>query len=232
MKLRAETGSRKNNLLLSFTEPWIFDHPISGGFDLFRRDRERDDDVGYAYDEKRVGGDIRFGKEFSEYVKGNIMYKLEEIEIDNLKDNVSQALLDERGENRISMLAFGIRRDTRDSIFNTTKGYVLNGNFDIAGGALGGDKDFYRWQGRGNYYIPLKYDSVLEFRGHMGIVNDYGDSNKVPIFERFFAGGAKTIRGYNERKVGPLDNATEDPIGGESIFVANIEYKVPVLDFI
>ncbi|KPA16178.1 Bacterial surface antigen (D15) domain protein, partial [Candidatus Magnetomorum sp. HK-1] len=125
-----------------------------------------------------------------------------------------------------------IRRDTRDSIFNTTKGYVLNGNFDIAGGALGGDKDFYRWQGRGDYYIPLKYDSVLEFRGHMGIVNDYGDSRKVPIFERFFAGGAKTIRGYNERKVGPLDNSTEDPIGGESIFVANIEYKVPVLDFI
>ena len=43
---------------------------------------------------------------------------------------------------------------------------------------------------------------------------------------------ARSIRGYDERKVGPLDSATNDPTGGESMFVGNIEYTVPLVDFI
>ena len=60
----------------------------------------------------------------------------------------------------------------------------------------------------------------------------YGDSSKVPIFERFFAGGAKSIRGYDERKVGPLDTSTGDPIGGEALLTANIEYTIPIIEFV
>jgi outer membrane protein insertion porin family len=65
-----------------------------------------------------------------------------------------------------------------------------------------------------------------------GIVDAYGDSNKVPIFERFFAGGARTIRGYDERGVGPLDPLTGDPIGGESMAIGNIEYTIPLIEFL
>ncbi|MCA9398868.1 MAG: outer membrane protein assembly factor BamA, partial [Candidatus Omnitrophica bacterium] len=70
LTLRAETGSNRNNYRLSFTEPWIFDHPVSGGFDIYKTERDRDDDTGYAYDEERTGGGIRFGKQFTEYVSG------------------------------------------------------------------------------------------------------------------------------------------------------------------
>jgi len=72
--LRAETGSTKNNLLLSFTEPWIFDYPISGGFDAFRTAREREQNIGYAYDELRIGGNIRMGKQFGEFVRGGGLF--------------------------------------------------------------------------------------------------------------------------------------------------------------
>ncbi len=232
LQLRYETGSTRNNLELSFTEPWIFDHPISGGFDLYRSETSREEDIGYAYDEKRIGGDLRLGKQFSDYVSGTVMYKLEEVTIDNLAEGISADLTAEAGTNKISSVGATLTRDARDSVIVPTQGNVLSGGVDMAGGLLGGDKDFFRLQARGSHYIPLKFNSVLELRLRAGLMDAFGDSEKVPIFERFFAGGAKTIRGYEERGVGPIDPNTSDPIGGESLVVGNIEYTIPLIDFI
>ncbi|MFA5069033.1 MAG: BamA/TamA family outer membrane protein, partial [Candidatus Omnitrophota bacterium] len=54
------------------------------------------------------------------------------------------------------------------------------------------------------------------------------DSTYVPIYERFFAGGANTVRGYKERSIGPRDANTGDPIGGEAMLVGNAELTYPV----
>lgn len=232
LTVRGEVGSIRNNAILSFTEPWIFDMPISGGFDLYRSRISRESDAGYAYDEARTGGDLRFGKELSEYLSANTTYRLEEIEIDNFADGVSSELTREGGKNTISSLSFGLTHDSRDDVFNPSRGLLLGGTFDIAGGALGGDKDFYRLKVKGSYDFPLAGGSVLEYRLRAGVVDSYGDSSYVPIYERFFAGGAYTIRGYNERKVGPLDPDSNDPIGGDSMLISNIEYIIPVVDFI
>ena len=75
-------------------------------------------------------------------------------------------------------------------------------------------------------------DRVIEMRVRSGLVDAHGDSSKVPIFERFFAGGGNTIRGFEERGVGPVDPGTKDPIGGEALFLANIEYTIPIINFI
>ncbi len=232
LSVRAETGSLRSNQRLSFTEPWLFDYPISGGFDLYRIQRQRDSSSGYAFDQKTLGGDLRLGKQFSDYVQGDVVYKRENITIENFDTGVSADLLAEEGENTVSSVGVGLSRDTRDSMFNPTKGLYLSGGADLAGGPFGGDKDFYRLQSRATYDIPLKFDSVLEFRVHTGIVDEYGDSTRVPIFERFFAGGARSIRGYDERKVGPIDAASEDPTGGEALLVGNIEYIIPLVDFL
>ena len=136
------------------------------------------------------------------------------------------------GKNTVSSFGANVSRDTRDSSINPTKGLYLFTGGDLATKVIGGDKEFGRIQQIASYYVPFKWQSVLEFRGRIGIVNPYGDTDKVPIFERFFAGGARTIRGYNERGVGPVDAVTEDPLGGESLIVGNIEYTVPLVDFI
>jgi len=232
LSLRAETGSLRNDLRLSFTEPWIFDYPVSGGFDAYRMERDRERDVGYAYDEKRVGGNLRLGKEISEYLSGGITYRRERITIGDLESDVSTDLAKEAGQNTVSDMAFSLTRDTRDNVFSPTKGLLLTGTFDVAGGALGGDKDFVRFQDKMSVNVPFQWNSVMEFSVRMGFMDTYGDSDTVPIFERFFAGGARTIRGYDERKVGPIDPVTEDPLGGESLLVGNVEYTIPVIDFV
>ncbi len=230
LRLRAELGSISRNMELSFTEPWMFDYPVSFGFDAYRRVRDREGDIGYGYSEKRTGGDLRLGKEVSEYLRADMMYRLEEVDISNVSSVASQALIDERGKNVISSLQFGLSQDTRDNVFIPSRGYILAGNLEIAGGPLLGDKDFIKWTNRASKYFSLINSSVLELRMNSGLINAYSNSSKVPIYERFYAGGAYTIRGYHERIIGPYDPASKDPIGGEAMLIGNIEYLYPVVN--
>lgn len=232
LTLRAEMGSISNLFDLSFTEPWLFDYPVSFGFDLYRREQDRESDVGYGYDESRQGGRLRLGKEFSEYLKGILTYRIDQIDITDITTNASADLKAEEGENTISSVTFGLTRDTRDSVFEPTRGYTVSESLEIAGGPFAGDKDFMKLSALGSKYFPLPLKAVLELKLRAGIADAYGDSEKIPIYERFFAGGANSVRGYNERKVGPIDTASEDPLGGEALLVGNVEYVYPFLDFL
>jgi outer membrane protein insertion porin family len=232
LKLRASIGSLTEGYELSFTEPWLFDYPISFGFDAYRNKHDKNEDVGYGYDEEVTGGDLRLGKEISEYVKTDLTYRYDTIKISNVDTNATADLTSEQGTNSISSGTFGLTYDDRNSVFDPIKGNLLTGSWQVAGGPFGGDKDFYKFYGRASHYFPLINDSSLEIRGRLGVAKPYGDSDKVPIYERFFAGGAYTLRGYKERSVGPIDPATNDPIGGESMIVGNIEYTYPLFSFL
>ncbi len=232
LKLRASMGTLSNMYDLSFTEPWIFDYPISFGFDLYKQSHDRESDVGYGYDESRTGGDIRLGKEISEYLRADLMYRYDRIEITDILTTATNDLKKEEGKNSISSLEFGLTQDKRDNRFDPTRGYLLSGSLEVAGGPFSGDKDFFKFFGRASKYFPLFRGSVLEFRGRAGLADTYGDSEDLPIYERFFAGGAYSIRGYEERKIGPIDTTTKDPLGGDSMLIGNIEYTYPLFDFL
>ncbi|MDI6758940.1 MAG: outer membrane protein assembly factor BamA [Candidatus Omnitrophota bacterium] len=232
LKFRASLGTLTQGFDLSFTEPWLFDYPISFGFDAYKRFHKRDENVGYGYDEEVVGGDLRLGRKISDYVRLDLMYKLDEIEITNITANVSNDLKQEYGKNIISSLTPTITFDSRDNVRNPTKGDVFIGSFETAGGPFGGDKDFWKFYGKAAHYVPLFKNSVLELKTRLGVAQSYGNSSGVSIYERFFAGGASTIRGYEERKIGPIDSVSKDPLGGESILVENFEYTYPILSFL
>jgi outer membrane protein insertion porin family len=232
LKLRASAGSLSNGLELSYTEPWLWDYPISFGFDLYSRTHKRDSDVGYGYDEKVTGGDIRLGKELSEYWKTDLTYRYDQIKITNITEDASSELKDEYGTNVISSVDYGLTYDSRDNIFTPSRGDVFSNSIMIAGGPLAGDKDFWKYSGRGEHYIPLFKESVLEFAGRVSIADTYSDTQKIPIYERFFAGGAYTVRGYRERKIGPVDPSSGDPLGGNSMMIGNVEYTYPLVSFL
>lgn len=232
LKLRASLGSLSNGYELSFTEPWIFDYPLSFGFDIYKNTHERDSDVGYGYDEDITGGDLRFSKEFAEYLTGSIKYTCESIKIANVSADASNDLKEEEGKNTISSTEVGLTLDTRDNVFEPKKGDVLSGSLQMAGGPIGGDRDFWKFYSRASHYWNIAGNSVLEFRVRAGIADTYDDTNKIPIFERFFAGGANTIRGYRERKIGPYDSNSADPLGGEAMLIGNMEYTYPLFNFL
>ncbi|MCX5699722.1 MAG: outer membrane protein assembly factor BamA [Candidatus Omnitrophica bacterium] len=230
LKLRASIGSLSQGYELSFIEPWMFDYPVAFGFDLYRRTHTRDTESGYGYDEAVTGGDLRLGKELSEYLRGDLIYRLDQIKISNPTDDASQDLKNEVGTNVISVISPSFTYDSRDNIFNTRKGDYFTAAFDFAG--LGGDKNYTKFFGRASHYFPMPRGAVLEVRGRLGLAQPYGNTEKLPIYERFFAGGAYTIRGYEERGVGPVDKTSKDPLGGASMVVGNIEYTYPLFSFL
>lgn len=231
LKFQVMAGTRRRNFTLSFTEPWMFNRPYLFGFDLFSTTRTRGE--GYSFELKRTGGDLRLGKSFGDYDRMGFMYRLEDVRVSEVSDGASQALRDEVGKNRVSSGRLSYTHDTRDNVFNPKSGYLVENAVELAGTFLGGDKDFWKWTGGGAvYFQPLIKDQILEFRLSLGVTDELDDSVSVPIFERFFAGGADSIRGYKERRVGPKDPSNRDPIGGEALAVFNVEYTVPVVEFL
>ena len=230
LTLKAEIGMVRNNFNIGWVDPWIFGFPYSFGFDAYRTAHTKDSDVGWAYDETRTGGDVRLGKEFTDYLRGALVYRLENIDIENVDGNSSQDLKNEQGKNWLSSLMLEFTQDTRDNIYNPTRGYTIDGGVEDAGGVFMGDKNFVKVTAAAAYYHTFLEKLTLELKGRTGWVTPYGDSNEVPIYERFYAGGANTIRGYKERRVGPRDSGSDEPIGGEAILLGNAELTFPVYE--
>ncbi|PIQ82406.1 MAG: outer membrane protein assembly factor BamA [Candidatus Omnitrophica bacterium CG11_big_fil_rev_8_21_14_0_20_64_10] len=231
LRFRTLLGTRRTDFELSFTEPWLFDRPYLFGFDLFNTVRTRGE--GYSFELKRQGGVLRLGKTLSDENKLLFRYRLESDRVTDVSNNASQALKDEIGENSISSVGLTFTRDARNNVFNPNTGYLAATGVELAGTALGGDRDFWKWTASDSvYFHPIREDHVLELSARFGIADNYGDSETVPIFERFFAGGADSVRGYKERRVGPTDPNSNDPVGGEALAVFNAEYTVPIVDFL
>lgn len=229
LTLRGELGFVRSNYFLGWSDPWIFGFPYSYGFDLYRTTHERERDVGYGWEEERWGGSTRIGKEFTDWLRGGIFYRLDRVKITDMPQDIAFDVRREEGSNYLSSLGSSLTFDTRDNVFNPTRGIYATAGVEDAGGIFFGDFDFLKYTGKiSKYFGFVENNLVLELKTRVGVAHEYGDSDHVPIYERFYAGGSGTIRGYSERGVGPRDIITGDAIGGESLLVGNAELVFPV----
>ncbi len=230
LTVRAEIGMVRQNYNIGWIDPWIFGWPYLFGFDLYRSSHTRQIDVGWAYDELRQGGDVKIGKELTEHLRADGMYRLEYITIGSVPNYASQDFKDEEGSKVISAGSLQLTQDTRDNIYNPGRGYILNGTIEDAGGIFMGDKEYVKGTATAAFYATFIQKFVMELKARAGWSAPYGKSHTVPIYERFFAGGANTIRGYKERKVGPRDSGSDEPIGGEALLIGNAEVTFPIYE--
>ena len=119
--------------------------------------------------------------------------------------------------------------DTRDSVLLTRHGTHADISAEVAGGPLLGQTEIYKFQASGQHYILLPYDMILTIAGATGVVDNYGNSNEVPLFDRFFIGGSRSVRGFDNRDIGPVDN-NDVPLGGDTMAYTNIELTFPIME--
>lgn len=117
--------------------------------------------------------------------------------------------------------------DTRNNPFIPSRGLRASISGMVAGGILQGETDIYMLEAQASQYWTPWLDHVFSLRGWTAAVDYYGDSTSVPIFDRLFLGGARTLRGFDFREVGPKDEDGE-PIGGYTAWFASAEYTIPV----
>ena len=227
LRLRVQAGSKREDYILSFVEPWFLNRRLSLGTDLYHRENRYESS---EYDETRTGGRLTLGRALNEYLRGEVYYNYERVDISNVDDDASEAIKSEAGQRDVSLLGTGLTYDTRDSVLRPTRGMRNTAEAEIAGGFLGADTDFYRLREINTSYwaVPWFEDHVFAVHVRAGVVEEYDESDSVPLFERFFLGGPYTIRGFNYRDVGPKDENGE-PIGGRTMAMASFEYLVPIV---
>ncbi|MGH8546247.1 MAG: BamA/TamA family outer membrane protein, partial [Gammaproteobacteria bacterium] len=96
----------------------------------------------------------------------------------------------------------------------------------------GVDLQFYKIDYDGRWFYPFTEDYVLALQGQLGYGDGYGETEGLPFFENFYAGGPRTVRGYEENTLGPEDSINGVPtnraLGGNVMVVANAELILPV----
>ncbi|MDP3921539.1 MAG: outer membrane protein assembly factor BamA [Candidatus Omnitrophota bacterium] len=223
LSLKARIGSYSKDFRLSFVEPYVFNRPVSFGADLFN---VRQDNRNTDFDEERRGIALTISRMFKDVFRLGTGYTLERVELDDISDDAPTIVRDFSGTNWLSRWRAFTSYDTRDNVFNPTRGMIVNFSGDLVGGVLAGDQDFYVLQTSLTQYWKFFKKHILELKLHLGTASEYGDSEDVPVFDRFYAGGLGTVRGFNYRRVGPIEAG--DAVGGETLAVGNLEYTFPI----
>jgi outer membrane protein insertion porin family len=219
--LKFSLGEFTRDVRLGFTDPYFLGYPYAAGFDLY--DERRDFDT-YSY--KIIGGDIRFGKELTDILRADMMYKLENINVYNISAGATQFIIQQEGKKTTSALSFSLTMDTRDDFFAPSRGARHSLSIQNAGGILGGDNYFVKTTGETSWFFPMPLSTVLNLRGKMGFIESYGGT-KAPIYEKFFVGGLHTVRGFEWGMAGPFDE-NKEPLGSLKMAIFNSELIFPL----
>ncbi len=148
---------------------------------------------------------------------------------------------------RIGILSANIVQDRRDNAANPHRGIYNTADFGVAGRFFGSQRSFARGLLRNATYYALTRNIVLARQTQFGVIVPFAapmgltDQQSVPLPERFFGGGADSLRAFPYNQAGPRDTgsalipggpvsqATGFPLGGNALFFNNVELRFPLL---
>jgi outer membrane protein insertion porin family len=224
LQAKGKIGQESDEFSIKFVEPWLFNVNLSGSAEVYQWMYEYDD-----YTRDSIGGALGLGfpLRIDEYLRGSVKYGYDKANIYDIADDASSVLKDMEGRNVTSSIFFKIRRDSRDRLWNTSRGSINSISFEYAGGFLSGDEYFNKYEAKSAWYFPLFWDTVFLLKGQLGYV-EQRSGGKLSVFQKFMIGGMNTVRGFDYDSISPVDPETGDKIGGEKMMVFNVEYRVPL----
>jgi outer membrane protein assembly complex protein YaeT len=224
LRLEAMPGTQVQRYSGTFREPFLFDSPYSltvGGYYFTR--------IYDEYDESRLGSRITLGRRLNQYWSASLTYRIEDVGVHNVVSFAPQDFQDVVGDNFLTSLRAGVTRDTRDSYLRPTSGSLLDIAYEqyFTSSSQGVTAIFPQVNVEFNKYFTL-YErpdqsgrQVLAFHSQLGWSGD-----NTPVYERFYAGGFRSIRGFAFRGVSPDIDGFK--VGGDFQFLNSLEYQIPL----
>jgi outer membrane protein assembly complex protein YaeT len=188
---------------------------------------EQEDEDPFTVERTRVGPRLEFLQDA--HVTAFAFYRFEYDRLTDVEDAVRRRLPDATPKHGLlSGLGLGLEWNTTDDTLDPSRGWVTGLTVEPVG--LGADFSFVRTLLEGRLYRPLVGKLGGAMRVRLGASEPFGDTRDVPVFERFYAGGLNSVRGYGRWRVGPL--ADDHPLGGKSPVEASVELRHPITDTI
>ncbi len=232
-----QQGNRAKNYQVGFTEPFLFDRPITAGVDVFNQEIQY---LG-AYTQASKGATTVWGFPAGPFSRFFVNYSYQNVRVKDLNPAYLQAatfsntnnpfladslLLNQGGERRISKIGPSYVYNTVDNPIFPTTGRRFSASFDLAG--LGGNSNFINPKAEAVWYKQQTHRTSVGFRAAVEYITPYGSTQQLPIFEKLFLGGEYSIRGFDIRSIGTRDPATQLVIGGNKSLLFNAEYLISI----
>ena len=221
LRLEAVPGTQFQRYSATFREPYLFDTQFGFTNSAYYFNRSY-----VEYFENRIGDRVTVDRRLDPIWKASLTGRVEGVEVKNVQPYAPPSISRDIGNHLLLGLRAGLTRDTRDSFIYPTNGSV----FDVGYEQVGGDYAFPLATAEYTKFFSSKYfqredgsgKHVVALRSQVSVAG-----TNTPVFERFYAGGFRSLRGFTFRGVGPSENNLM--VGGRFSFLNTVEYQIPIL---
>jgi outer membrane protein insertion porin family len=223
LKFAGQFGASTTKYDLSFTEPWLFDIPLSATIFTYNQTKEYDE-----YDRDSIGGGLGFSYPIWDYTRYYISYAYDTSDVTKVTSEADDSVKELEGTNVTSSLSMAVGYDSRDKAFNPTEGSKHRLSVEYAG--LGGDVGFTKYVLDTGWYIPIFKRLIGFVHGKTGYITK-NDDKLLPDYEKFYLGGINSMRGFDYRGIHLTDvnsEGIETKVGGSRYVQFNIEMIIPI----
>jgi outer membrane protein insertion porin family len=245
-QIYVQSGSRTKNYSLSVSEPYFLDRPITAGADIFKRKITYYSYANVAgYTQESTGMSLVTGFLVGKWSRAFLNYTYEVIKLSEADPadvtnpffpgggqvisgpNYDPFMFGDSANRTESRITPNIVYNTVDNPYSPRAGMRHTASVMFAGGPLGGTVNYYRPSLEAIVYKPIGRKMAFGVRGEVALIQQYGDTQVLPLYQRYFLGGETQIRGYDFRAIGPVDSQGR-AIGGNKFGLFNAEYYVDV----
>ncbi len=227
----AFNNSRVNRrFALGYLNPYWTKDGISRGFNVNYQQTQAFDANVTAFDSRVIGLGASFGIPISEYnfISTAIGYENTRLSEDGFFAREVQAFIDREGnEFDILRLSAAFAYDTRNRAILPTRGVQHRISAEVSIPFFGQSIEFYKIGYRTQWFYPLFRDFIFAVKGEVGYGEGFLGTDELPFFENFYAGGPRSVRGYEENTLGPRDSRNR-PLGGNIKILGGAEVIFPV----
>ena len=216
---------------LGYMNPYFTDDGIGSAYDVYYRESNAEDANLAAFETKEYGASFGLSLPVSEHntLASSLGYANTQISTSNVVSVQINDFIAKNG-NQYDILKFAMNfaYDTRNKAILPDKGVYQRINGTISMPSFGNSLEYYKINYEGRWFKDLyNEDFILALGGKFGYGDGYGSSEELPFFENFYAGGPRTLRGYEENTLGPRDS-TNRALGGDTRILLNAEVILPV----
>ena len=230
LNLTINTSDANTVYSVSHTDPYYTVDGISRTFELNYRKRDASEELISNYLIDTAILKIRYGIPVSEFDRFSFGYGLQTINVAVADNNVAQEFVDYVDDNGSYFenltLQSSFSHDKRNRTVFADKGLVHSISLNLT--VPGGDLSYFKINTSSKFFFNLGGQHALMLRGRLGLGGGLGETAELPFFERFFAGGLRSVRGYQTNTLGPYDAATDSSVGGDLSIIGGIEWIFPL----